>query len=98
RNEMTADVIALITRTFGAFEVIDANALDQLAVDKPAEQKSNRGRQSANPKVEAPKTFAAKIFDTHEFGNRRITIERPLRESFQFSDERLEALRFANKP
>lgn len=93
RNEMSADDIALITRTFGAFEVVDATNLD-----KPAEQKSNRGRQSANPKVEAPKTFAAKIFDTHEFGYRRITIERPLRESYQFSDERLAELRFANKP
>ena len=93
RNEMSADDIALITRTFGAFEVVDATNLD-----KPAEQKSNRGRQSANPKVETPKTFAAKIFDTHEFGYRRITIERPLRESYQFSDERLAELRFANKP
>jgi len=93
RNEMSADDIALITRTFGAFEVVDATNLD-----KPAEQKSNRGRQSANPKVEAPKTFAAKIFDTHEFGYRRITIESPLRESYQFSDERLAELRFANKP
>ena len=98
RNEMSADDIALITRTFGAFEVVDATNLD-----KPAEQKSNRGRSSsntrgANPKVEAPKTFAAKIFDTHEFGYRRITIERPLRESYQFSDERLAELRFANKP
>ena len=93
RNEMSTDDIALITRTFGAFEVIDATDLD-----KPAEQKSNRGRQSASPKIEAPKTFAAKIFATHEFGYRRITIERPLRESFLFSDERLEQLRFANKP
>ena len=65
---------------------------------KPAEQKSNRGRQSATPQTEAPKTFASKIFATHEFGYRRITIERPLRESYQFSDERLAELRFANKP
>lgn len=36
-----------------------------------------------------------KIFDTHEFGFRRVTIERPLRQSWQFSDERLETLRFA---
>ncbi len=93
RNEMSETDIATITKTFGAFETVDARELD-----KPKEQKSNRGRQSANPKVEAPKTFAAKIFDTHEFGYRRITIERPLRESFQFSDERLDELRFANKP
>ena len=93
RNEMSDEDIATITRTFGAFEVVDARALD-----KPAEQKSNRGRQSANPKVEAAKTFASKIFATHEFGYRRITIERPLRESYQFSDERIATLRFAPKP
>lgn len=98
RNEMSSDDIATIIKTFGAFEAVDARTLD-----KPAEQKSNRGRpssgtKSSNPKVEAPKTFASKIFATHEFGYRRITIERPLRESFQFSDERLEELRFANKP
>ena len=93
RNEMSSDDIATITRTFGAFEVVDARELD-----KPAEQKSNRGRQSANPKIEAPKTFASKIFATHEFGYRRITIERPLRESYQFSDERIAELRFAPKP
>ncbi len=43
-------------------------------------------------------TFASKIFDTHEFGYRRLTIERPLRESYQFGDERIETLRFAPKP
>jgi len=93
RNVMSEDDIATITKTFGAFEVVDARELD-----KPAEVKSNRGRQSANPKKETPKTFASKIFDTHEFGYRRITIERPLRESYQFSDELLAELRFANKP
>ncbi|CCK74509.1 type I restriction-modification system, modification subunit [Oleispira antarctica RB-8] len=98
RNEMSEADIATITKTFGAFETVDATTLDKLGLDKPKEQKSNRGRQSANPKIEAPKTFAAKIFDTHEFGYRRITIERPLRESFQFSDERLAELRFSNKP
>jgi len=93
RNEMDDEDIATITRTFGAFEVVDARALD-----KPSEQKSSRGRQAANPKAEAPKTFASKIFDSHQFGYRRITIERPLRESYQFSDERIAELRFANKP
>lgn len=93
RNEMSAGDIATITRSFGAFEVEAARELD-----KPAEQKSNRGRQSVNPKVEAPKTFASKIFASHEFGYRRITIERPLRESYQFSDERIAELRFAPKP
>lgn len=93
RNVMDDEDIATITRSFGAFEVVDARELD-----KPAEQKSNRGRQAANPKAEAPKTFSSKIFDTHEFGYRRITIERPLRESYQFSDERIAELRFAPKP
>lgn len=98
RNEMSADDIAIITRSFGAFEVVESTTLDKLGLDKPPEQKSNRGRQSANAKTEAAKTFASKIFDNHEFGYRRITIERPLRESFQFSDERIDELRFANKP
>jgi len=93
RNVMDDEDIATITRSFGTFEVVDARKLD-----KPAEQKSNRGRQSANPKVEAPKTFSSKIFETHEFGYRRLTIERPLRESYQFSDERIAELRFAPKP
>ena len=89
RNVMDEDDIATITRCFGNFEVVDARALD-----KPAEQKSNRGRLAANPKTEAPKTFASKIFAAHEFGYRRITIERPLRLSYQFSDERIASLRF----
>jgi len=93
RNVMDDEDIATITHSFGNFEVVDARELD-----KPAEQKSNRGRQAANPKTEAAKTFSSKIFNSHEFGYRRITIERPLRESYQFSDERIEELRFATKP
>lgn len=38
----------------------------------------------------------SKIFPTHAFGYRRITVERPLRESFQFSDERLATLSVAS--
>ena len=90
RNVMDETDIATITRCFGNFEVVDARDLD-----KPADQKSNRGRQSANPKTEAPKTFASKIFNTYEFGYRRISIERPLRLSYQFSEDRISALRFA---
>ena len=89
RNVMDDNDIATITKCFGAFEVVDARELN-----KPADQKSSRGRQSANPKTEVAKTFAAKIFKTHEFGYRRITIERPLRMSYQFSDERIGRLRF----
>lgn len=90
RNVMDETDIATITRCFGQFEVVDARDLD-----KPADQRSNRGRQSANTKTEAPKTFASKIFNTYEFGYRRISIERPLRLSYQFSDERINTLRFA---
>ena len=93
RNEMSDDDIKTITRSFGDFEVVDARVLD-----KPEEVKSNRGRQSANPKAEPAKTFASKIFKTHEFGYRRITIERPLRLSAQLSDEAIETLRYASKP
>jgi type I restriction enzyme M protein len=90
RNEMDESDIKTVTRAFGDFTAIAARELD-----KPAEQKSNRGRQSTNPKTEAAKTFASKIFNSYEFGYRRITIERPLRESYQFSDERIAELRFA---
>ena len=90
RNEMAEDDIATIIRAFGSFAAIDAYALD-----KQAAQKSSRGRQAANPKAEVAKTFASKIFNTYEFGYRRISIERPLRLSWQFSDERVAELRFA---
>ncbi|HRB28693.1 MAG TPA: class I SAM-dependent DNA methyltransferase [Nitrosomonas sp.] len=90
RNVMEEDDIATITRAFGAFAVVEARELD-----KPTEQKSNRGRQSENPKTAAAKTFASKIFSAHAFGYRRITIERPLRLSYQFSDERLAECRYA---
>lgn len=89
RNQMDENDIAIITRCFGNFDEVEAHALD-----KPADQKSNRGRQSANPKAETAKTFASKIFNTHAFGYRRITIERPLRQSWQFSNERIAGLRF----
>ncbi|MGI9282918.1 MAG: HsdM family class I SAM-dependent methyltransferase [Endozoicomonas sp.] len=93
RNIMSEADIKTITRCFGGFE-----AVEQQALDKPAEQKSSRGRQSANPKVETPKTFSSKIFDSHEFGYRRITVERPLRLSAQITDEAVEGLRYAPKP
>lgn len=93
RKRMGDDDIRTITRCFGAFEPVAVEKLD-----KPEDAKSNRGRQSATPKTAAPKTFAAKIFDTHEFGYRRLTIERPLRESYQFRDDLIAPLRFAPKP
>ncbi len=93
RNEMNDDDIKTITKSFGDFEVVDARVLD-----KAEEVKSNRGRQSTNPKSEPAKTFASKIFATHEFGYRRITIERPLRLSAQLSDDAIDSLRYAPKP
>lgn len=93
RNVMDGDDMAIITRCFGNFEGVENQELD-----KPAEQKSNRGRRSENGKTAVPKTFASKIFNSYEFGYRRITIERPLRESYQFSDEKIAELRFAPKP
>lgn len=93
RHEMDDDHIKTITRAFGDFAPIAPQPLDA-----PTEAKSSRGRPAANPKTEAPKTFSAKVFPTHAFGYRRLTIERPLRESYQFSDERLATLRFAPKP
>lgn len=93
RNEMSEDDIAMITRSYGDFEVTDARELD-----KPTEVKSNRGRQSANPKNEVAKTFSSKIFNSYEFGYRRVTIERPLRLSAQVSDDAVASLRFAPKP
>lgn len=91
RNVMDDRDIATITRCFGEFAAVDAYSLD-----KAADVKSNRGRQSAAPKAEVPKTFASKIFATHEFGYRRITIERPLRLSAKFTDEAIASLRFAS--
>lgn len=98
RNVMSDDDIKIITRSFGDFDVVEATSLEELGLDKPVEQKSNRGRQSATSKPEAPKTFASKIFNTYEFGYRRLTIERPLRLSAQITDEAVKSLRFAPKP
>lgn len=98
RNLMGEDDIKLITQTFGEFEVVDAISLEALCLDKAPEQKSNRGRQSATAKTEAVKTFASKIFNSTDFGYRRLTIERPLRLSTQVTDEAIATLRFATKP
>lgn len=93
RNEMSEEDIKTIICSFGQFEAEDARTLD-----KSLDVKSNRGRQSANPKTETAKTFASKIFDSHEFGYRRVSIERPLRLSAQITDAAVAGLRFAPKP
>ena len=84
RQEIGVDDIALITRTFGAFEIVESYNLD-----KEADETSKRGRPAANGKKAEKKTFGSKIFASHKFGYRRITVERPLRLSVQFADERL---------
>ncbi|MDC9530534.1 class I SAM-dependent DNA methyltransferase [Pseudoalteromonas sp. Angola-7] len=98
RNIMSEDDIKVITRSFGNFEQVETTTLEELGLIKPTEAKSSRGRQAANPKADVAKTFASKIFNTYEFGYRRITIERPLRLSAQVTDEAIASLRFAPKP
>lgn len=58
-------------------------AVDTLTLDGESEQQ---------------KPFSSKIFNSYEFGYRRVTIERPLRLSAQLSDDRIASLRFAPKP
>ncbi|ELA8878891.1 type I restriction-modification system subunit M [Acinetobacter baumannii] len=58
-------------------------AVDTLTLDGESEQQ---------------KPFSSKIFNSYEFGYRRVTIERPLRLSAQLSDDRIATLRFAPKP
>ena len=91
RHEIDEAGIALITQTFGKFEAVESYDLD-----READPTNSRGRQST--KKAERKTFASKIFPSHAFGYRRIRIERPLRLSVQFSDERLASLRFALGP
>ncbi|MDN3380960.1 MULTISPECIES: class I SAM-dependent DNA methyltransferase [unclassified Pseudoalteromonas] len=98
RNIMSEDDIKIITRSFGNFAQVETTTLEELGLIKSTEAKSSRGRQAANPKAEVAKTFASKIFNTYEFGYRRITIERPLRLSAQVTDEAIASLRFAPKP
>lgn len=87
RQYVDEEQIALITKTFGAFEPVETYCLDA-----ETEQSSSRGRPTT--KKADRRVFGCKIFESHEFGYRRITIERPLRLSAQFSPERLAPLRF----
>ncbi len=89
RQQIGEADIRLITRTFGGFEAIESYRLD-----KEADTKSTRGRPTSKKKAEK-KTFGSKVFESHEFGYRRITVERPLRLSVQFTEDRIAGLRFA---
>ena len=99
RQEIGEDDVKLITRTFGNFEAIESYRLDKEPDEKSKQPAAarGRGRQSTSKKKAAKKTFGSKIFESHEFGYRRITIERPLRLSVQFTDERVETLRFETR-
>lgn len=94
RQELGEGDIALITRTFGKFEEVEPYSLDAGTAENGGSGK--RGRPATSKKKAEKKTFGSKIFDSHEFGYRRITVERPLRLSVQFTDERLGGLRFAS--
>ena len=96
RQELGDAHIALITRTFGKFEAVEPYGLETEASEDGGTGK--RGRPAATKKKAEKKTFGSKIFESHEFGYRRITVERPLRLSVQFTDERLSSLRFASGP
>ena len=73
-----------------------ADTGEEEAGSHDAAPSGSRGRPSK--KKAEKKRFGSKIFASHEFGYRRLTIERPLRLSVQLSDERLAALRFAPGP
>lgn len=91
RQKVGADHIALITRTFGRFEAVESYNLEA-----NTDAANGTGRPSRSKKKAEKKTFGSKIFESHEFGYRRITVERPLRLSVQFTDDRLEELRYAS--
>lgn len=98
RNILAEEDIRLITRTFGDCEPVATTTLAALGLEKAPEQKSSRGRQPATAKADAAKTFASKVFNSTDFGYRRLTIERPLRLSAQITNEAIATLRFAPKP
>ena len=75
---------------------LGADTGEEEAGSNGASMAGSRGRPSK--KKAEKKRFGSKIFASHEFGYRRLTIERPLRLAVQLSDERLAALRFAPGP
>ena len=91
RQELGPEDIALITRAFGKFAAIESYPLDE-----ESDEADGNGRPRTTKKKAEKRTFASKIFESHEFGYRRITIERPLRLSTQFTDDRLADLRFVS--
>lgn len=96
RQQLGESGIELITRTFGMFEAVEPYSLDNQ--DAGNGGAGRRGRPAAATKKTEKKTFGSKIFESFEFGYRRITVERPLRLSVQLTDKRIAQLRFASGP
>ncbi|MEZ4676095.1 MAG: N-6 DNA methylase [Caldilineaceae bacterium] len=71
---------------------------DENEADADSNGTTPTGRGRAAKKKAEKRRFGSKLFAGHEFGYRRITIERPLRLSVQLTDERLATLRFAPGP
>ena len=93
RKQISEEQRTKIIRCFGEFEPMEE------ILDAPEKASgSSRGRKKENPTKEKPKKFSCKIFDTTDFGYRRITVERPLRITAQFTDEAVESLQYAPKP
>lgn len=93
RHELADEDAARITQAFGEAKAFSCEIVQEASATNEAQ---------ANPftstKRSETKRFASKIFATHEFGYRRLTIERPLRLSTQFSAERIASLRFSQGP
>ncbi len=72
------------------------NQLDEEAIT--AIIKSFGNNEAAEITLINKEKLNSKIFKSHEFGYRRITIERPLRLSAQLSDDNIDKLYYAPKP
>lgn len=88
RQELGPKDIARITQVYREFQALPSQRRDA----------GNTTKQlAANHQVETP-ALESKTFRTHEFGYRRITIQRPLRLAIQLSPERIATLRFPKGP
>lgn len=85
RRKIDDESIDLVTEVFGKFKAVEPYLLEEPA---------NASSSGRSKKKAEKKTFGSKIFEGHEFGYRRIRIERPQRLSVQLTNERLDELRF----
>ncbi len=86
RKELTEADRAEIVRVYQAFEELTAEA----EAGASAQTSPSRSREGAGGRAPA---VESKLFDTTDFGFHRITVERPLRLSFQVTEERIARLR-----